>query len=86
MCIVVIVSMNLRYKVPEYIVRNLQAPLPDGCGYQNPTPVQMQCWSILLKERELLACSATGSGKTAAFVVPILTLLKVSHIHLYHTC
>jgi len=65
-----------RLGVPEYMVRNLTLPAKeDGCGYTEPTPIQQQAIPILLKERELLACAPTGSGKTAAFVVPILASL-----------
>jgi ATP-dependent RNA helicase DDX52/ROK1 len=64
------------YKVPEYIINNLTAAIPEGCGYTEPTAIQMQAIPILLKNRELMACAQTGSGKTAAFVIPILTALQ----------
>jgi ATP-dependent RNA helicase DDX52/ROK1 len=62
--------------VPDYLTRNLQQPIPEGLGYAQPTPIQMQAIPVLLKRRELLACAPTGSGKTAAFLIPALTLLK----------
>ncbi|MCB2190592.1 MAG: DEAD/DEAH box helicase [Deltaproteobacteria bacterium] len=54
---------------------NLCKPLRkalDGLGYQKPTPVQARAIPPLLKGRDLLGCSQTGTGKTAAFALPIL--------------
>jgi len=45
-------------------------------GYTEPTPIQMQVWSVMLHNRELLACAPTGSGKTLSFIVPLLHHLK----------
>ena len=41
-------------------------------GYTNPTPIQEQAIPILLKGKDLLGVAQTGTGKTAAFGVPIL--------------
>jgi len=41
-------------------------------GYEEPTPVQRETIPILLKGRDLLAQAATGTGKTAAFALPML--------------
>ncbi|MBI3135384.1 MAG: DEAD/DEAH box helicase [Bacteroidetes bacterium] len=44
-------------------------------GYEKPTPIQQQAIPILLKGTDLLGCAQTGTGKTAAFSIPILQLL-----------
>jgi len=41
-------------------------------GYHNPTPIQEAAIPLLLERKDILAGAATGTGKTAAFVLPIL--------------
>src|SRR5262245_15108038 len=41
-------------------------------GYEEPTPIQLQAIPPLLEGRDVLAQAATGTGKTAAFALPIL--------------
>lgn len=48
----------------------------DKLGYQNPTPIQEQAIPEVLKGKDLLGCAQTGTGKTAAFAIPILQLLN----------
>ncbi len=44
-------------------------------GYTQPTPIQEQSIPLILKGKDLLGCAQTGTGKTAAFAIPILQLL-----------
>ena len=41
-------------------------------GYTEPSPIQVQAIPLLLEGRDLLACAQTGTGKTAAFALPML--------------
>src|ERR1700749_2201626 len=57
-------------KLIEPILRALKTE-----GYTTPTPIQEQSIPIILQQRDLLGCAQTGTGKTAAFAIPILQLL-----------
>ncbi len=47
-------------------------------NYVQPTPIQAQAIPPLLRERDLLGCAQTGTGKTAAFALPVLQHLSAS--------
>ena len=53
------------------IRRNVSA-----AGYVNPTPIQRETIPLALRGRDVLGCAQTGTGKTAAFALPILQLLS----------
>ena len=44
-------------------------------GYDEPTLVQERCIPIILEKKDIIASAQTGTGKTAAFALPILQLL-----------
>lgn len=50
-------------------------------GYTHPTPIQEQSIPVLLQRRDLLGCAQTGTGKTAAFAIPILQLLHNDELY-----
>ena len=52
-------------------------------NYSNPTPIQVQCIPVVLSGKDVLASAQTGTGKTAAFCLPLLDLVanKPKHKH-----
>jgi ATP-dependent RNA helicase RhlE len=45
-------------------------------GYTEPTPIQAKAIPLILKEQDVLGCAQTGTGKTAAFAIPIIQLIN----------
>jgi ATP-dependent RNA helicase RhlE len=59
-----------KLKVIEPILKALKNE-----GYTNPTPIQEQSIPVILQHKDLFGCAQTGTGKTAAFAIPVLQLL-----------
>ncbi|MCC5952539.1 MAG: DEAD/DEAH box helicase [Acidimicrobiia bacterium] len=62
-------SLGLRHEVLEAV---------SHLGYEEPTPIQREAVPVLIAGRDLLGQAATGTGKTAAFALPILEQLSAA--------
>ncbi|HST30057.1 MAG TPA: DEAD/DEAH box helicase [Chthoniobacterales bacterium] len=58
------------FSLSSEVVRGTQA-----MGFTEPTPIQLRAFPIILEGKDLIGTAQTGTGKTAAFALPILTLL-----------
>jgi ATP-dependent RNA helicase RhlE len=54
----------------------------DSMGFDKPTPIQEQTIPLILENHDLIACAQTGTGKTAAYILPILN--KIIHAKVRH--
>ncbi|SKC75127.1 DEAD/DEAH box helicase [Ohtaekwangia koreensis] len=54
----------------------------DSMGYSKPTPIQQQAIPVILDNHDLIACAQTGTGKTAAYILPVLN--KIIHAETRH--
>src|SRR3954447_436192 len=59
-----------QFKLHPDLIRGLK-----DLGFQRPTPIQVDAIPPAIDGRDVLACAMTGSGKTAAFLLPILNRL-----------
>jgi len=71
---------NVPPKIKDFASGGLRQLILDNlikCGYTKPTPVQQVAIPIVLAKRDMMACAQTGSGKTAAFLLPVIhTILE----------
>ena len=59
----------------EFIDFNFSEELYDGLsamGFKQPTPIQQQAIPAVMEKKDLIACAQTGTGKTAAFLLPVM--------------
>lgn len=69
--------MNFKdLNLDERIVSSLQA-----LGYETPSPIQQKAIPHLLEGKDVFGCAQTGTGKTAAFALPILQLLHSNTVY-----
>lgn len=76
------ITMNDQQSLPADF-RSLELPEPlmkalEEVGYENPTPIQAQTIPLLLEGRDVLGQAQTGTGKTAAFALPVLSNIRLA--------
>src|SRR5258707_1278404 len=84
-----IVGMNASAAPVSFATLGLRPELTEvvsALGYEEPTPVQREAIPLLLKGRDLLGQAGTGTGKTAAFALPMLQRISEGHPGPRQTC
>lgn len=72
------ITYSILYILMNFKELNLKTQLLEAIsymGFEDATPVQEQVIPVILKNNDLIACAQTGTGKTAAFVLPVLDKL-----------
>src|SRR5437762_14314800 len=59
------------FGLSEAVLRGVEAK-----GYKNASPIQEEAIPLVLQGRDVMGSAQTGTGKTAAFALPLLTMLK----------
>lgn len=50
----------------------------ESLGYAEPTPIQRQVIPVILRGKDLIGCAETGTGKTAAFILPLIQTISLA--------
>ena len=51
----------------------------DEIGFTSPTPIQEKTFSVIMSGRDMMGIAQTGTGKTFAYLIPLLKLYKFTH-------
>jgi len=71
-------TVNPEIAFNQFALQDFLLKALDEVGYETPTPIQAQTIPVLLEGKDVLGQAQTGTGKTAAFALPILSKLDLS--------
>ncbi|ABM04890.1 ATP-dependent RNA helicase CsdA [Psychromonas ingrahamii 37] len=74
-------NTNQEVTLPNFTELNLPEALTkvvSELGYETPSPIQAQCIPLLLEGKDVLGLAQTGTGKTAAFALPLLANIDIN--------
>ena len=57
-------------QIPDLVMKAVKE-----CGYKKPSPIQMAAIPLGFQQKDVIGVAETGSGKTAAFVIPMLSYI-----------
>lgn len=64
------------FKLPKSLQKAI-----DDLGFASPTPIQQKSFSVIMSGRDMMGIAQTGTGKTFAYLLPLLKLYKFSETH-----